>query len=115
MTKTYNTPKYEGYEEAMEYFKSLDEKEQLASEENNVTIFTDDKPIHRRRRKNARKAKKHQIELADSVKRKRKSKYRWNPVWHKMKLSDLSPKKIKNRCNNVSTIDALKEYNVSNL
>lgn len=114
MTKTYNTPKYEGYEEAMEYFNSLDEEEQNASEKDDVDIFTDDKSAHRRRRNDARKAKKHQLELANSVKHKRKSKYRWNPVWHKMKLSDLSPKIIKNRSNSISSIEVLKEFKVSN-
>jgi len=76
----------------------------LAEEEKQEIVHVDepydkDRASLRRRRKDDRKAKKHQLALAASVKSKHKSKYRWNPLWHKMKLSDISPKKIKSRSN----------------
>ena len=114
MTKMYNTPDYdEAYKEAEEYFDSLDEKDEIESEEIDDKIVSDDKSIHRARRKNARKAKKHQLKLAASAKNKRHSPHRWNPSWHKTKLSDISPKKFKERFDDSFTKSTIEEFQSS--
>lgn len=109
MTDMLNKSDYEGYEEAMAYFEELEEEENALNDNSEHISLEDDKSLHRKHRKNARKAKKHQLELSNSVKRKRRSPYRWNPVWHKMKLSDVSPQKIKARLEKKSEKDAIKE------
>lgn len=117
MTDTYNTQEswHDDYFDAMEYFNELEEEELLDKLILQEDLNPQDKPIHRERRKNARKEKIHQLELAKSTKRHRHSPYRWNPLWHKMKLSDVSSKLFKNRSSDASTIAALKEFELADL
>lgn len=117
-TKKYNTQELIPPEAEMEiesYFGDSKVDEELVKEDEKILdYFSKIKTSHRKRRKDARKAKAHQVKLATSLakqnKNKRKSLYRWSPIWHKMKLSDVSPKKQKNHSSNASTLDALKEY-----
>lgn len=111
MTDMLNKLDYDGYDEAMAYFEQEEQKNTPSTKSELVLDKEEEKCIHRKHRKNARKAKKHQLKLATSVKRKRKSLYRWNPVWHKMKLADISPKKIKADSKANFEPNALKEIN----
>ena len=114
MKKMYNTQEYDGYIEAIRYFEELEEEVQ--NQDNKICDFTPipiDKQIHRKRRENARKAKTRQLILATSVRRRRNSPYRWNPVWHKMKLCDISPQKFKNRFDDAFAKITIKEYEAS--
>lgn len=117
MTRTYNTQDgwHDDYFDAKEYFDELDSEELtdklILQEEDNAKS----KALHRQKRQNDRKAKAHQIELATTLgkqrKGKRKSLYRWSPVWHKMKLADVSKKKFKERFDDSFIKNALKEFN----
>lgn len=114
MKEMYNTQEYDGYIEAMRYFEELEEeehnKDNKLCDQNPIPI---DKQVHRKRRENARKAKAHQLVLATSVRRRRNSLYRWNPVWHKMRLSNISPQKFKNRFDDAFARMTIKEYEAS--
>jgi len=109
--KTYNNKDgwHDAYFDAQEFIEELDEEELL----NDKSVLEEDFPskdrcTHRKNRKNARKAKLHQVRLARSVIHQRNSSFRWNPVWHKKKLSDISPKK--RNADNVFTQNAIKEF-----
>jgi len=107
MTDTLIKLDYEGYDEATAYFE--EEENNLTEEAKDISL-ENDKSLRRKHRKNERRAKKHQLKLATSVKRKRKSPFRWNPVWHKMKLADVSPQKLKARSATASEKEAIKEF-----
>ena len=103
---------YDAHFDALEFMEELDDEELL----NDKSILQEDfiekdKCTHRKHRKNARKAKLHQISLAHSVINQRNSSFRWNPVWHKKKLSDVSPKKRK--ADNTFALNTIREFKSS--
>ena len=110
MTNKLNETKYEGYDEAMAFFEQEEAENFPDVEAKIVSCKEEEKHIHRKHRKNDYKAKKRQLALAGSVKRKRKSPFRWNPVWHKMKLVGISPQKFKVRLGTTLEKDAIKDF-----